>query len=124
MLRRVDFSELLKRDAYHLLGAFPLSPIFGILQSAGIYIGGSALNLPRWRMFRYLRIVDASEFRKSIENCLGLVVNRDETQTKLNSGNNKIGMVNIMVRCCSINTLGGKRSDFMPVLPKLPQKRL
>ena len=101
-----------------------LSPICGILQSEGIYIGESTLNLCRWKMFRYLRILGSAEYRKAIENCRGLVINHDETEMKLNSGNNKIGIMNIMVRTCSINSFDGKRSDFMPVLSKLNGQRL
>ena len=71
-------------------------------------------------MFRYLRVLESAKYRKAIESCRGVVINHGETEMKLNSGNSKIGIVNIMVRTCSINSLDGKRSDFMPVLSKLP----
>ena len=51
-----------------------------------------------------------------------MVVNHDESQMKINSGNNKIGLMNVMVMCCSISTMGGKRVDFMPALSNLPRK--
>ena len=94
------------------------------MEASGIYIGdGGPIFLDEECSDIYLRIKEASAYRKRADIRRGLWANRDVTTMNLHCGNIQMELLNITARFFARNTLLGRRFDSMPFLSMLPGER-